>query len=256
MRKIKLTIAIIFGLFILPVLLFGAWWTIKERPTSWRTADWSASGLLTAAELSPAPVIYVLAARTGGLKGALSVHTWIVLKEEGGVYERYDKVGWGSPIRRNAYPPDGRWYSNPPYLVKAISGDQAKSLIPLVRQAVAAYPYAAQGDYSIWPGPNSNSFVAHVLRNVPDLGATMPSNAIGRDYQPDWASFAYDRARGGIRLSLGGLVGVAASRWGVEFNLFGLVAGADFHDPALLLPGFGRVAFWPQTAVAATQDKG
>ena len=56
-----------------------------------------------------------MAARTGGLKGAFSVHTWIVIKKAGAkAYERYDKVGWGMPIRRNAYPADGRWYSNVP----------------------------------------------------------------------------------------------------------------------------------------------
>ena len=38
-------------------------------------------------------------------------------------------------------------------------------------------------DYRIWPGPNSNSFVAHVLREVPELGTTLPPNATGRDFE-------------------------------------------------------------------------
>ena len=52
----------------------------------------------------------MLAARTGGLKGAVSVHSWILLKPAGaGEYERWDKVGWGMPVRRNSRAADGRY---------------------------------------------------------------------------------------------------------------------------------------------------
>ena len=42
---------------------------------------------------------------------------------------------------------------------------------------------AQAGDYRIWPGPNSNSFTAAILRAVPELGVSLPANAIGRDYR-------------------------------------------------------------------------
>ena len=56
-------------------------------------------------------------------------------------------------------------------------------MIPAVEQAVKDYRYANAGDYRLWPGPNSNSFVAAVLRAVPQMKATMPPNAIGRDFR-------------------------------------------------------------------------
>jgi len=50
---------------------------------------------------------------------------------------------------------------------------------------VKAYRFASYGDYRIWPGPNSNTFVATVLRAVPGTRRDpMPPNAIGRDFRP------------------------------------------------------------------------
>jgi hypothetical protein len=245
-RKIKLLLSFIVVVFILPAGAFAGWWASQERPGSWRNADWSASGLLRPAQESPQAAIYVLAARTGGLKGALSVHTWIVLKPEGGEYERYDKVGWGNPVRRNGYPPDGLWYSNRPYVVKAVTGAEAVRLIPQVRAAIESYPYAANGDYAIWPGPNSNSFVAHVAHRVPELGVSMPPHAIGRDFRPGWLVFEHDADWSDFRLSFGGYAGLTLGLdQGIEFNFLGLVAGLDFLQPAIKLPGFGRIDLWP-----------
>lgn len=184
-----------------------------------------------------------MAARTGGLKGALSVHSWIVTKPAGAErYNRYDKVGWGNPIRTNAYPADGRWYSNAPGVLLELHGAEAEQLIPRIEAAVQAYPFSGRGDYKIWPGPNSNSFVAYVLRAVPQLAIALPPEAVGRDFRPlgdfvtlspDWRNF---------ELSLGGYAGVAVGAlYGIEVRLGGLVFGLDIARPGLKLPGFGRV---------------
>ena len=46
----------------------------------------------------------------------------------------------------------------------------------------------------------------------------------------------------GYQVSLGGVLGATLARdEGLEINLFGLVAGVDFRDPALKIPGIGRV---------------
>ena len=173
----------IFVLFIVPALASIGWWMSMERPLSWRSANWSSARILPQPDKEKAAVIHIMSARTGGVKGALSLHTWIVTKAEGaGRYNRYDKVGWGNPVRTNAYAPDARWYSNEPQILKTIRGPVAESLIPKIEKAVADYPFANRGGYRIWPGPNSNSFVAHVLREVPEIGVILPSNAVGRDY--------------------------------------------------------------------------
>jgi hypothetical protein len=193
-----------------------------------------------------------MAARTGGLKGAFAVHSWIVTKGKGArAYDRYDKVGWGSPIRKNAHAPDGRWYSNEPVIVRAVTGREAERLIPLVEKAIRAYPYSHAGDYHIWPGPNSNSFVAYVVRAVPELGAKMPPNAVGRDFAEgavavDWNPRSWD-----LHATLHGLFGFSVG-WtsGIELHFMGLVAGLDVMRPAILVPAFGRIELWPRRSDA------
>lgn len=228
--------------FLLPVAATAAWWSTVERPGSWRSANWSSSGTLPTPEIDDA-AIYVMAARTGGLKGALSVHSWLVVKVPGqAAYARYDKVGWGMPVRRNAYPADANWYSNAPKVIHAVRGERASELLPAIDAAIASYPYDTPGGYRIWPGPNSNSFVAHVIESVPQLGATMPPNATGRDFAPGVVSLRVSSDRQDLHVTLAGLAGFAfGRRSGIEIHLLGAVAGIDILRPALKVPAIGRV---------------
>ena len=253
-RALLRTTVFMLVLFLLPAGATLAWWAAVERPASWRSADWSSAGILPAAGANREAAIYLMSARTGGLKGALSVHSWIVLKERGGEYVRYDKVGWGMPVRRNAYAADGRWYSNLPVIVHSATGAEAERLIPEFERAVAGYPYAQRGGYRLWPGPNSNSFVAHLLREVTDFGAVLPPNAVGRDYAPGFASVSFAEDRSDMHVTLGGLLGFAAgAQSGLELHLGGLVAGIDIANPGLKVPGFGYVPLFSAERASAAQ---
>jgi len=248
----KTIVLAILALFLLPVAARAALYAFEGGPRSWRDADWSSThSLPRAADYRQARVL-LMNGRTGGWKGVVALHSWIVFKREGATeWTRYDVVGWGNPVRRNGYPPDGRWYGNSPSVLADISGAQAEALIPKIEQAVRSYQYANAGDYRIWPGPNSNTFVASVLRTVPELGVTMPPNAVGRDFRPLPYAGLSDSGTG-IEASLWGLVGVKLG-WveGVELNLLGLVAGLDLRHPALKLPAFGRIGVEGAVATAA-----
>jgi hypothetical protein len=239
LKAILLTILLVF---VLPTIVFAGLWLAADRPGSWRAADWSSAGLLPSPGEAPQASLHILAARTGGLKGIVSVHSWIVLKHAGaGSYERYDVVGWGRPVRRNHRPADGRWYSNEPVIVYAATGETAERLIPKVEAAVRAYRWTAPGSYRSWPGPNSNTFVAWVLAQVPDIPARMPPTAIGRDF-PVNGTWLQRLPSGGFTASLGGLAGFTIGpREGLEVNLLGLVAGFSLSDPGLIVPAFGLV---------------
>ncbi|WP_420408997.1 DUF3750 domain-containing protein [Hoeflea sp.] len=239
MKKLLLAL---FLCFISPALASVGVMAAGSYPNSWRSADWSSTGQFPEARDDRQAAIYVMAARTGGLKGALASHSWIVTKPESGSYTRYDKVGWGSPIRVNGYPPDGRWYSNEPEALLIVRGEKAERLIPKIEAAVETYPYSARGDYVIWPGPNSNSFVAHVLRAVPELGIALPPEAVGRDYRSFGEFVTLSDDWRNLELSLGGYAGIAVGQiHGFEIRLAGLVFGIDVLRPALKLPGFGRI---------------
>lgn len=242
-RIARIALFLFLVVFLLPVGATAAWWSMQDRPGSWRAANWTSSGLLSATDEIDEAAVYVLAARTGGMKGALSVHSWLVLKKPGiAGYERYDKVGWGMPVRKNGYPADAFWYSNRPWVVHAVTGEEAERLIPDVEAAIAAYPWAMSGGYRIWPGPNSNSFVAYVLNEVPALGALLPPNATGRDFAPGLASFSVSPDWRDMHATVAGLAGFAiGARHGVEVHLLGFVAGIDFARPAIKVPALGRI---------------
>jgi hypothetical protein len=253
MRFLRRLLAAFLVIFILPTLAAIGWWSVVDRPGSWRNADWSSAGVLPRAEADAEAAVYVMAARTGGLKGALAVHSWLVTKAAGSSdYVRYDKVSWGSHIRRNIRPADGRWYSNEPWIVHAVHGAEAERAIPRIEAAVAAYPYSGVGGYRVWPGPNSNSFVAHVLREVPELGARLPGNATGRDYAPGIFAAGLTPS-GDVYATLGGYAGFSAGpASGLELQFLGVVAGLDFAQPGIKIPGFGTWS-WGSPAIAASE---
>ncbi len=248
MRKIfklarTLTLFLLF-VFVLPALThLVIWQSDNSRPASWNRANWSSSDLLPSADEDREAVIYIMAARTGRWKGGFAVHSWIVTKEQDGhSYDRYDVVGWGNPVRHNAYAADARWYSNQPEIIKSIRGREASAIIPKIEDAVRSYPFADRGSYQAWPGPNSNSFVAHVLNQVPEIGIVPPANAVGRDYLSNGSLIRIDPDWLDIQVNLGGYAGFAVGRRsGFELHFLGLVAGIDVLNPAIKIPGFGRI---------------
>jgi hypothetical protein len=251
----KLVVLVFLALFLLPLAARAALFSFEDRPRSWRDADWSSVGGLPPPSQHPEARVLILSGRTGGWKGVLAVHSWIVVKRENArSWTRYDVVGWGNPVRVNGWAPDARWYGDQPWVVADIKGPQAQALIPKIDAAITEYQYRNSGDYRIWPGPNSNTFVATVLRAIPEIGVTMPPNAIGRDFRPTVHAGLSD-SRTGIEANFWGVLGLKAG-WveGVEINFLGLVAGLDIRNPALKLPGFGRLGLPSGSALAAAKD--
>src|SRR5688572_2666561 len=195
------------------------------------------------AEFSDA-VIQVYAARTWSWRGHLAVHTWVTTKTRGADhYEVHQVIGFRA--RRNlpvvmSQPdsPDRFWYGNQPELLADLRGEKAEQLLPKVLAAVKSYPYP--DSYKTWPGPNSNTFTAHIGRSVPELGLVLPVTAIGKDYLPGGAVIGAVPSGTGYQISVLGALGLMVARdEGIELNILGLAAGVDFRNPALKLPGIG-----------------
>ncbi len=89
-----------------------------------------------------------------------------------------------------------------------------------------------------------------MLRAVPELGVSLPPNAVGRDYPRRLYAGLTDSGTG-VELNLRGLAAVKVG-WveGVELDLLGLVAGLDLRHPALKLPGYGRIGLPSPVATA------
>jgi hypothetical protein len=255
-RHLRYTVAIVF---LLPVSLKALLWSVAE-PSRWEGARWSSAGILPEAASDPAPRVTVFSARTAGWRGIVAVHTWLVVKPENADrYTRYEVTGWGDPIRVNQLAPDALWTNHRPQIVGDVRGPAAAAAIPKLEAAIRAYPYAAYGSYRMWPGPNSNTFVATVLRAAPELDIAMPPEAIGKDFRADGSLAGLTESETGVEVSLYGLLGIKIGRIeGVEVNFLTLVAGLDGRRPALKIPAFGRVGLDPfgtPAAVAMTPDR-
>jgi uncharacterized protein DUF3750 len=251
--RVNVFTVVILALFLIPIAARAALFMVEDRPRSWREADWSSTGMLPKPAEHPQARLLVFSGRAGGLKGLVAVHSWVVLKREGArAWTRYDVVGWGNPVRQNGWAADGRWYGDVPHVIADVHGAEAAALIPKVEAAVKDYRHAHAGDYRPWPGPNSNTFVAAVLRAVPELGAALPPNAIGKDFRDQGFYFGLTDSRTGIELNLWSLFGIKLG-WveGLEVSVLGLVAGLDLRQPALKLPGFGRIGWGFPVAAAA-----
>jgi len=233
-------------LLVLPVSL-QAWMQFARGMPHWRDARWDSAGLAPDPAGFRDAVVQVYAARAWGWKGVFAVHSWIAFKRPGAAaFERFEVVGWGvrhglPAVRRNMRPADAYWAGNPPRLLADVRGAEAAALIPRIEQAVAAYPH--QRAYRSWPGPNSNTFVAHILRNVPEIGIELPPEAIGKDYLGAMRWLARSPSGTGLQLSFWGLFGLTLAREeGIELTFMGLNFGLDPLDLALKLPGLGRLA--------------
>lgn len=207
----------------------------------WYAAGREPAGLAAdPAEHEPA-LVQVYAARAFAWRGILGVHTWIAVKDRGADHYRVLEVTrWRGGVGFSATTtPDRAWFDNAPVMLAELAGDRAETAIAAIEEAAEEYPW--RDGYRIWPGPNSNTFVAWLLRRVPGLDAELPPTAIGKDYLGNgW--YARTPSDTGYQVSLGGLLGITvALEEGLELNLLGLILGIDPDDLAIKLPALGRV---------------
>ena len=203
------------------------------------------AGLARDPATTPEPVIQVYCARCQGWRGYFGVHTWIAVKPACAKnYTIYEVTYWhlhrrGSAVATRKRAPDQPWFGNVVKLLAERRGDDVGVLIERIEKSIREYPFA--GQYVAWPGPNSNTFVAHVARVVPELGLDLPPTAIGKDYLGRrWASTA--PSGNGFQFSVFGLFGVLLSKVeGLEVNFLGLTFGFDPFSLALKLPLIGRL---------------
>jgi len=197
---------LIIAVFLLPVMISVARHSFSDnQQMSWWELRRDSSQQAPAPDEYSDAVIQVYAARAARWRGAFGVHTWIAIKPTGAKhYTRIEVMGYAL-----------RW-----------SGSN--------------YPY--DGQYRVWPGPNSNTFIATLAREVPELRLELPPTAVGKDYLPNGQFIAGAPSDSGVQISVRGLLGLMiAAEEGVEMNLLGLTAGIDFSPLAIKLPGMGRI---------------
>ncbi len=238
-------------IFLLGVLLVAGGARVIAQ--DWRTASREPVGLAPDPKLVNDAVVQVYGARTLGMKGLFGVHTWVAVKPTGAPeWTVYEAIGWrlrygDSVVVVRTRDADGRWFGAEPELYADKRGAGVDELIKRIDKAVREYPFASE--YSLWPGPNSNTFTAWIARAVPELEVDLPATAIGKDYLGA-SIFSTAPSGSGFQFSLAGLFGFSASGVeGVELNLLSLNFGVGRSGVKLPLVGrIGTPNFAQETA--------
>jgi len=242
-KKRRVTLALLLGYLPLSFVYLGL--SGQLSAADWRTASREPAGLAPDPATTPEAVVQVYSARAWGWRGWFGVHSWVAVKPaNASEFTVHEVNGWrlrrtGTVVMSTHRPADGHWYGNPPELLGDVRGPGVDAIIARIETAVENYPYP--GRYHVWPGPNSNTFTAYLLREVPELRVDLPPTAIGKDYL-GWRSVNTTPSGTGGQASLFGMVGVAAGlEEGVEVNLLGFNFGLDPKSLSLKLPIVGRL---------------
>ena len=249
-NKILRWLTLVIGLFVVPVgCQVASHFSSSASDAPWHSLRKDSSGQAPDPNTSEA-IVQVYSARAARWRGAIGVHTWMAVKKANEQhFTRIEVMGFGvyrggSAVRIRRGLADGWWYGNRPYLLRDLrGGEEVDKVVDRLLEAAGNYPY--KHTYKIWPGPNSNTFIAWLGRQAPELQLELPSTAIGKDYLPAWRWLAQTPSGTGVQLSIAGLGGVLIGiEEGLELNLLGLTAGIDLLPPAIKLPGIGRIG-WP-----------
>ena len=148
----------------------------------WQTASRESAGIAPLPSETREAVLQVYGADAWGWRGWFAIHTWIAAKRrDQDYYTVYDVVGWRRTVMGSSRDiPDRYWYGAKPKLLKAHRGDGIDAMIDAVEAAVEAYPW--KDTYTVFPGPNSNTFTAWIGNQVPEIELDLPFSAIGSGY--------------------------------------------------------------------------
>jgi hypothetical protein len=242
-RKRRLGLALLLSY--LPLSVVYLTFSGQLPASDWRTASREPAGLAPDPATTPEAVVQVYSARAVSWRGWFGVHTWIAVKpSHASEFTVHEVMGWrlkrtGTALVSRNRPADGYWYGNRPELLADVRGPGVDDLIQRIDAAIQEYPYP--DTYHVWPGPNSNTFVAFVMRKVPELRVDLPPTAIGKDYL-GWRSVNRTPSGTGGQASLFGMLGVAAGvEEGLEVNVLGLNFGVDPKSLSIKLPIVGRL---------------
>ena len=215
---------------------------------NWREASRESVGIAPLAKDIKEDIVQVYYARAFSWRGNIGVHPWIAWKKKDDEQYTVSQVNSWNLRRENTTVstrkdlPDRKWYDNDPYILFEARGVKASKIITQLEPLITNYPF--KDTYNLWPGPNSNTFISYLIRNIDEIDIELPPTAIGKDYLGNTKFISNTPSNTGFTVSLLGALGFTiGAAEGIEVNLLGLHFGIDLWTPAVKLPFFGRVGF-------------
>lgn len=167
-------------------------------------------------------------------------HTWVDVKL--GEEERWlraevlnESSGAAcSPIGAVEARGDWRWSDEAVRVHAVIVGERAQRIAQRIESVTAQLAPRYDGGYEAWPGPNSNTFVRDLSREIPELAFTFDHNALGKDYA--WLRAGLTPSRTGVELDTWPLGFAVALREGFELHVLQLPFAVRVWPPRIALP--------------------
>jgi hypothetical protein len=235
-----------------------AWLWARRRVVRWLVFGWLALCLIGEAysrrypvtfaprpERPAEPMVQLRGATLPPGLGTIAIHHWLLAFDpEEGRWHRWELwqdadaggTSWGHVHRDLLYPDSGT--GGGPYRVFAEwRGEPARRILTALSQS-PNYPHRHR--YLAWPGPNSNTYIAWVLREA-QVPVHFHPMAVGRSYRGTlWGGLTMTCSGVQVESSLLGLE--AGLLDGVEIHFLCFTLGIDIWRPALETP-FGRIGF-------------
>jgi hypothetical protein len=192
------------------------------------------------------PLVQLRCAPLPGALGSIAEHHWFLeFDPEDGRWHRWElwqlaNVGgtsWGH-VHKDLIRAEAGLNGYPPRVVAEWRGQAARDLRAAIADS-AAYPHRDR--YLAWPGPNSNTYIAWVLRRSgapADLGPLR----IGMDYLGPQGGVAFSTTGTGVQAETPVLGARVGPQEGAEVHFLCFTFGIDTWPPAIKTP-VGRVGF-------------
>jgi len=168
-------------------------------------------------------------------------HTWVDYKcGEESAWRRAEVTGARSgatdvPISAASARRDLRWQGETVRVEEVLVGSRAEAIARQIEQVTGTLsPRYQNGGYQAWPGPNSNTFVRELAREIPELAFRFDHNAVGKDYA--WFDAGPAPSRTGVQFDTWPLGFTLAAAEGLELHLLQLSMGMRLWPPRLQLP--------------------
>jgi hypothetical protein len=208
----------------------------RLRPKSFTPVSWRPDEPVVQLGYSPLPTRL----------GAVAVHYHFLTYDPAeGCWHRWDlwqypdqggTAHWGH-VHRDLLDPGSGVGGDPPRIEREWRGDEARALLSALARS-PEYPY--RDKYLAWPGPNSNTYPAWVLREA-GVSADLDPRGIGRDYHGRVGA-GRTTTRTGVGAGCATLGVTVGLEDGVELHFLCFTFGLDAWPPAIKTP-LGRVGF-------------
>ena len=202
---------------------------------------------------SPHPTDAIVAIKSAQLSASnpfwrsFAHHAWVDLKRPNSpTWERIESGGrigiLHGDIAAEEASLDHRFGERTVRLLGHATGDDALAVIAHIDATLPTLAPRYATDYTMWPGPNSNTFVRELCAGAPGLSFVFDPNALGKDYS-GFLTLGTTASGTGLRIDTPILGAALALREGVELHLLQLTFGISLDPPGLSLPFLPQIPF-------------